>query len=101
VKLLCLIITIYVTVLSIKPCCADNDCRDKKELAGKSPVKEKECLGCSSFFTCGTCTGFIVTKSFTPELNPFARSSNYTYADYPEPGLQQISLTIWQPPQLG
>ena len=104
-RLLCLVLSVYVFMLSAKPCCADNDCRgkqiNKNELAGKSPVKEKECPGCSPFFTCGTCVGFIVAKPFTPDLKLIAEIPAKIYVDYQQPYVQQVSLSIWQPPQLG
>jgi len=91
-------------MLSLKPCCADNDCQgDKfatKELSGKSPIKEKECHGCSPFFTCGTCIGFIIAKRFTLNLKPTGENRVTIYADYQQPYVQKVSLSIWQPPQL-
>lgn len=103
-KLLCLILSVYVVLLSIRPCCSDNDCQGKqvvkKELAGKSPIKEKECPGCSPFFTCGSCVGFLITKPLTLALKLIAETPAKIYARYQQPYVQQVSLSIWQPPQL-
>ena len=103
-KLLCLILSVYVIMLSTRPCCADNDCQgkelSKKELAGKSPIKEKECPGCSPFFTCGSCVGFVIAKPFRLDLKLVAETQVKIYADYNQPYVQQVSLSIWQPPQL-
>jgi hypothetical protein len=105
VKLLCLILSVYVIMLSTRPCCADNDCRgkdiSKKESAGKSPIKEKECPGCSPFFTCGTCVGFIITKSLMLDLKLIAEAPAKFYARYQQSYVHRVSLSIWQPPQLG
>jgi len=104
VKLLCLILAVYIIVLSTRPCCSDNDCQGKiaakKERADKSPAKEKECPGCSPFFTCGSCVGFVISKPLILDLKLFAESPAKIYADYNQPYVQQVSLSIWQPPQL-
>src|ERR1700754_992131 len=73
VKFLCLLLSLCVVLLSARPCCADNDCREntstvKKEQAGKNSSQEKTCPGCSPFFSCGSCAGFVVTKPVTHNL---------------------------------
>jgi hypothetical protein len=97
-------LSVYVIMLSIKPCCADNDCQgkelSKKELAGKSPIKEKECSGCSPFFTCGSCVGFVISRPLILDLKLTAEIPVKIYARYQQPNVQEVSLSIWQPPQL-
>ncbi|RYE27036.1 MAG: TonB-dependent receptor [Sphingobacteriaceae bacterium] len=104
-KFLCLLFSFYVVLLSVKPCCADRECQEKsslkKELAGKTPSKEKECQGCSPFFSCGSCVGFIIAKPITHTLAFVAENTVRSYAPYEQPNLKEISLAIWQPPQLG
>jgi len=94
-----------VILLSAKPCCSDKDCGEqvsvKKELAGKTSPKEKECQGCSPFFSCGSCVGFIVSKPVTHTLAFVAEIAVRSYVGYLQPNLKEISLAIWQPPQLG
>ncbi|WP_299515116.1 hypothetical protein [Mucilaginibacter sp.] len=91
-------------MLSTKPCCTDNDCQGKeltkKELTGKSPIKEKECPGCSPFFTCGICVGFVIAKPLMLDLKLVAETPAKIYTDYNQPYVQEVSLSIWQPPQL-
>jgi predicted metal-binding protein len=102
VKILCLILSFYVVLLSIKPCCADNDCNDaalQKEQAGNRPHK-KECSGCSPFFTCGSCVGFIVTKPLAIALAQAAEVPFKHCTAYQQPCIPAVSLAIWQPPQL-
>jgi len=102
-RLLCFILSVYVIMLTVKPCCAD-DCRTeqttKTEQASKLPFKNKECPGCSPFFTCGTCVGFVVAKPFTLDLKLIAESPAKIYADYQQPHVKHVPLSIWQPPQL-
>jgi len=91
-------------MLSTRPCCADNDCQGKElaknEVTGKSPIKEKECPGCSPFFTCGTCVGFVIAKPLMLDLKLVPETSAKIYSRYQQPHFQQVSLSIWQPPQL-
>jgi hypothetical protein len=92
-------------MLSLKPCCADNDCMSKalihqKEQGRKLPAKDKECQGCSPFFTCGTCAGFVIVKKLTFDLSIITESQELTYFDYQQPFVKEISLSIWQPPKL-
>lgn len=105
VKFLCLLISFYVVLLSAKPCCADRECQEqssvKKEQARKTSSKEKECQGCSPFFSCGSCVGFIVAKPVTHTLAFVAENEVRSYAPYEQAGFKEISLAIWQPPQLG
>jgi len=91
-------------MLSTKPCCEDNDCQSKEvttsKHTGKSPIKEKECHGCSPFLTCGTCAGFVMTKPYIPGLKLLTETPVKIYAVYLQPYVQPVSLSIWQPPQL-
>jgi hypothetical protein len=72
----------------------------QKELRSKPTSKDKECQGCSPFFTCGTCAGFIIEKKLTFDLSVSAESRELNYPDYQQPFIREISLSIWQPPKL-
>jgi hypothetical protein len=104
VRISCLILSIYVLVLSAKPCCSDNDCQSevgsKKEQADKSPAKEKECPGCSPFFTCGSCVGFIVSKPITINSPLIPDNRTEYYAVYQQPNIEKVALAIWLPPKI-
>ena len=102
-KFLCLLFSFYVILLSAKPCCADRECQEqstpKKEPAQKKST-EKECQGCSPFYSCGNCAGFIVAKSITPTSALVSENVMQAYAPYQQPGIKEICLAIWQPPRL-
>jgi hypothetical protein len=105
VKFFCLLLSLYVVLLSARPCCADNDCREntaavKKEQAGKNALPEKTCPGCSPFFSCGACAGFVIAKPVTHNLRLIAENKAVTYAPYQQPNLKEVAQAIWQPPQL-
>jgi hypothetical protein len=104
VKIVCLVLAIYVALLSVKPCCTDSYCQVKTPVdnttGGKLPVKQSDCAGCSPFFTCGSCSGFILNKPVLFELPIIAENSVQHNAFYRPPAIQQITLSIWQPPKL-
>jgi hypothetical protein len=94
----------YVVLLSTKPCCDDNDCRVSgivtKGHAGKVPAKTQECPGCSSFFTCGSCAGFVISEPLTIRLTAVA-ADHMVYGNvYSQPDLQEVAMAIWLPPKL-
>jgi hypothetical protein len=104
VKFFCYLSAIIVLLLTAKPCCADNDCGIKntitKNTPAKSSPKEKDCQGCSPFFACGACTGFIVAKAVnhSPFLLPETHVKHVIAYHRPYP--EDVALSIWQPPQI-
>jgi hypothetical protein len=93
-----------VLLLSVKPCCTDADCRSKSFTSVASPEKsapkEKDCQGCSPFFACGSCPGFVVTKAlnYASVIIP-AKMVKHT-TQYRQPYIEAVTLSIWQPPQI-
>jgi hypothetical protein len=104
VKFLCILFSVYVLLLSVRPCCAD-DCIAKpiakKETASKKQQKEKDCEGCSPFFSCGTCAGFTLAKPVMITERIATEISVEHNSAYKQPALRPVMLSIWQPPQLG
>jgi len=102
VKFLWLILSVYVVFLSVRPCCQDKDCYGKYAVEkGQQKDRDKDCQGCSPFFTCGTCSGFIVTKAVNSNVTLISEPPLKHFANYRHPFIKQISLAIWQPPKLG
>ncbi|MES2426247.1 MAG: hypothetical protein V4560_04710 [Bacteroidota bacterium] len=97
-KFLCVLFSLMVMLLTVRPCCADNCAA--KTTAGKSASKEKECAGCSPFFSCGSCTGFIVTGNM-PVISIPGPDAVVHFNAYRTLYIKEISSPIWQPPQLG
>lgn len=93
-----------VLIMSAKPCCADQGCQDTineiKEQAAKQSSHEKECIGCSPFFMCCSCFGFVVTNPVLTSIEVIFESPERIYASYTHPYLKEVALAIWQPPQL-
>ncbi|MGF7080914.1 hypothetical protein ABIB50_003274 [Mucilaginibacter sp. UYCu711] len=103
VKILCLILSIYVVLLSLKPCCADKDCQamNLQKVNSEKQSHKKECTGCSPFFTCGSCVGFIISKPFLFTSSLIKDNPIKSYIPYEQPATKEITLTIWQPPKIG
>jgi len=102
VRFACILLCIYVLLLSVKPCCAD-ECLPtvKKEQQGKQPSPgDKECDGCSPFYSCGSCAGFVVAKTMLSMQRPLTDKTMEHCSVYQQPYPEEISFSIWQPPQL-
>ncbi|MES2389395.1 MAG: DUF6660 family protein [Bacteroidota bacterium] len=107
-KFLCLILSLLVVLLSVRPCCAEDNCMEdtieRAEQCSKSPNEgehEKQCRDCSPFFSCGSCTGFIPAQPFTLTLQLQIEEVPFIiYTSYQQPDLKDVTLAIWQPPKL-
>jgi len=88
----------YVLIVAIHPCCAGDACKNLdgcEATAEDSDHKE----GCSPFFSCGTCAGFIVPSVMQtaihlvlPPVEPMMHSFDVLATGFPD--------RIWQPPNL-
>jgi len=74
---------------------ADKQLNTEKNIPGKN-----ECPGCSPFFTCGTCVGFIISKEIVIKVPVVFENSIREYPTYQQPATQNIPLSIWLPPKL-
>lgn len=104
-KLLCLVLSVLVLILSARPCCTDQDCGPGRITEYRqviSPVgNSQECLGCSPFFTCGACVvGFVLAIPISYEEVLVTDLLNFNFLPYHQPDLQEVSKDIWQPPRL-
>ena len=87
-----------VVLLSTSPCCAD-DCSDVSTVTkNSSQPTDKECSGCSPF-AC-YCVVFIISKPITHTLTTIAAKSTKHINAYQHPYIEDVALSIWQPPKL-
>jgi hypothetical protein len=102
VKYFCFVLSVFVIFLSVKPCCQDNDCYGKYavEKRQQKDTNNKDCQGCSPFFSCGTCSGFVVSKPVNIIAALIPEPQIEHFANYRQPFIKQVSLAIWQPPKL-
>ena len=103
-KSLCFFLAFCVMLLSVNPCYSDNDyTRDfvaKNEVSSKTPLSDKDCQGCSPFFTCGTRAGLILTTPSNHHLQIIAETDDKHYSDYRQPYIRQVLISVWPPPKL-
>ncbi len=102
-KSLCLLFAMFVLLAAVRPCCSDRECEfrsKRKNILSKKHSTKKECQGCSPFFSCNSCVGFIVIKTLFHVVVLTTEMENKDYAPYHYPGLANIVLAIWQPPQI-
>lgn len=95
------ILSFYLILLSVMPCCAFDDCPDDKTaLAAPHENGDDDCGNCSPFFSCEGCA--TATISFEPaafEIIPLEISPVYT--NYIQSPLPSVDYDFWQPPKLG
>jgi len=90
-------------LLSVKPCCTDANCAGDAAIAKtqNKPGTEKTCTGCSPFFACGSCAGFVISKPVSYAVLSFGDVILKHAAVYQHPFIEDVTLSIWQPPQIG
>ncbi|WP_183558709.1 DUF6660 family protein [Mucilaginibacter sp. SP1R1] len=103
-KFIALFLSIYMTALAFMPC------RDKQDTAAlnkihttvqKSHTGNDQCgqESCSPFCSCTCCSTVRTLQPQTLIQFPAIQLAD-SYTIHPTPAIQQVSLSVWQPPQL-
>ncbi|MBE9661818.1 hypothetical protein [Mucilaginibacter myungsuensis] len=91
-------------LLSVKPCCTDTNC-DADVRIGKvensAPTDQDDRAGCPPFFACNGCVGFVPGKPLAYALFFFPEPILKHNSVYVQPLAEDVTLAIWQPPQIG
>jgi len=102
-KTICFILSCYVSVLSVVPCCVDDYCDDEIKIEESSTENQDQnddnsYNGCSPFITCGTCTGFTFSNAdYNFQPITCVKSKFILY----QQGFDKNYFTeIWQPPKI-
>jgi hypothetical protein len=101
VKLICIMLSVYVLILSTLPCCSDINCIDEVETANGDEHRQDQnddgCKSCSQYLSCGSCSGFVFLNLDSLKvylaietLIPFHMSLSTI----------DFIAKIWQPPNL-
>ncbi|MBF9252854.1 hypothetical protein I2I11_06100 [Pontibacter sp. 172403-2] len=106
-KAYCLLLSLFVSLLSVWPCCTEDVCSDAEGIsisaeatAGAQP-EHQDCTNCSPFLACGACTGFTVSgNSLLLQPAPVVSATAHRSATQGNRTIQ-ISASVWQPPKLG
>jgi hypothetical protein len=97
------ILSLYLILLSVVPCCSFDSCPDDKESTEQMAHHEKgdeDCGTCSPFFNCEGCapaTIQINIASYTivsPEVKR-------VYTGFIPSVIPDVHYDFWQPPRLG
>ena len=95
---------LYVLLISVRPCCIEENCTDE-DLSTKTEQTSdhdqgNDCNGnCSPFLSCGSCAGFNYPTVSYPLTNPatFESSQLQFYQFSFSIGFY---FSIWQPPKV-
>jgi hypothetical protein len=100
VKALSVILALFVTALSIMPCCIDCDADNDKVITEQAP--DNDCADeCSPFYSCANCcVGFALNQP-TLVTGAIDIQSVLPFTDYKQPLQAYLNYSIWQPPKLG
>jgi len=104
VKIAYIILALFVFILSVKPCCADDTCNDSDRTVttehAHDQQPENDCgTDCCLFNNCGSSGGFIFsTASFSiiPSTIQLAKQGSVYYSSF----LSVFHPSIWQPPKV-
>lgn len=104
VKFISFFLGLVVLALGCMPCADDgltnNSVEVKYESArSHSHQGDGHADACSPFCHCTCCAGFSINHALSTDINPEITSGNL-FTSYLPSDLSQISLSIWQPPQL-
>jgi len=103
-KYVCIIFSIYFTLLALLPC------QDKEDMIASithttiqkshAPADERGQETCPPFCTCSCCsTARHLTATVTTGI--FTKKLQSVYPAYGIPAIQEQPINIWQPPQIG
>lgn len=106
-KPVALLLSMIVLLLNNLPCCFQQEVpvrsyteQGAAQKGGCDDMGNDACKGCSPFYVCGSCAGFVHNdlSGFTFILP--LRSSSYNGIYIPLE-LKQVASLIWQPPKIG
>lgn len=97
------ILSVYLLLLAIVPCCAFDSCPDgpddKTEQSEKHQTGDADCGNCSPFFSCEGCaTATVSVEHIQFEMVNSELQSVYT--GYIQPFIPTVDYEVWQPPKL-
>ena len=104
-KVICLILSVFVMLLSTVPCCDDDNCNDeiKTEQTSDSNNNHDDTGHCSStcspFLTCGSCSGFVISF-FGVELQPSEILIEKNNKPFKQGWITSFYADFWQPPKM-
>ncbi|TAK31898.1 MAG: hypothetical protein EPO28_17990 [Saprospiraceae bacterium] len=107
-KWFCHIFALYLIALSCLPCSDGDSGHGRLSSETSSAVQSaSQTTGhqhgndlCSPLCTCACCGSVVTTLHFTPTISKPAISSTKKIAFYNSSFIQEVYLSIWQPPKI-
>ena len=96
------ILSFYLLLLSVFPCCMTDGCPDdkiQKEQAANHDNGDEDCGNCSPFFNCAGCTSVMATVEQVYSNN-ISLTLKLVYARFLSPCIPNVHYDFWQPPKL-
>jgi hypothetical protein len=97
-RVLAFILSLIVFTGSVYPCCLEDDCHDEPTAVSSQQKYPEERGGCSPFFACATCPGFVhlersisIPQPFIPGMAHFETPVKFFSSSY--------HSTLFQPPR--
>lgn len=101
VKVLTVILALLVVVLSVAPCCVNDNCTNEEVTAGQRDSHKKDVELCSPFYSCSSCIGFTWTHHHVEEPATLLSQGIIHFAEYKQSSFIPYHHAIWQPPKVG
>ncbi len=101
-KLFGYILSFYLVILSVIPCCAFDDCPDDKTgtaQTGNHENGDDDCGTCSPFFNCEGCASVTISVDAT-YCTVVQIPVKKEYTDFISPLIPDVHYDFWQPPKL-
>jgi hypothetical protein len=102
VKFAAYILSLYILVLSVVPCCAFDDCPQDKagtEQTTGHKTGDDDCKVCSPFFNCEGCATAVVNFE-TTSFETINSVSPKVYTGFIASYIPIVHYDFWQPPKL-
>ena len=96
------ILSIYMLLLAVFPCCAFDDCPEDKiqtEQPANHESNDEDCGTCSPFFNCEGCVSVSATVEAV-YFNMVSLPVKQEYAGFLSPFIPDVHYDFWQPPKL-
>jgi hypothetical protein len=101
-KYISFILAFMVLILSIAPCFMEDNCLEQTYQTANSQEQDNDDCGkdcCSPFFSCNTCTGFVLT-TFHFSVTHSVKEPQRKLGTMPTPPVSDFPFSVWHPPQL-
>lgn len=101
------ILSVYIALLAVMPCCVFDNCPDDKTISKELVHNEHEqgdedaCGTCSPFFNCSTCSFSFIASSPASFDFTVSTATGELHSCYNSAIPENQSGKIWQPPKIG